>query len=284
VLCAAPHPSGKGLLTGGDDGRLVWSQPGSARVLADLGGRWIDALAASPTSGLIAFAAGREVVVMDAADPSFRRSFHHERTLAALAFDPKGRRLAAATYGGALLWYARIADQKPHHLRYAGAHLALAYSPDGRFLVTAMQENALHGWRLSDGVDLSMGGYPAKPRSLAFFARGALLATSGAQGAVIWPFAAGNGPLGKEAVEVGVAGRALVTQVAAAPLGRRVAAGRDDGGVWTADLAETGRPEAVLRQGQGAPITALSLSPDGRRLAFGAEDGAAGVLEIKAAP
>jgi len=25
------------------------------------------------------------------------------------------------------------------------------FSPDGRFLITTMQEQALHGWRLADG-------------------------------------------------------------------------------------------------------------------------------------
>ena len=30
VLCAAVHPSGDGVVTGGDDGRLVWSRPCSS--------------------------------------------------------------------------------------------------------------------------------------------------------------------------------------------------------------------------------------------------------------
>src|SRR5471032_493915 len=51
ILCATPHPSGDGLLTGGDDGRLAWSRvTGASDVLAELKGRWIDALAASPAS------------------------------------------------------------------------------------------------------------------------------------------------------------------------------------------------------------------------------------------
>jgi WD40 repeat protein len=280
VLCAAAHPSGEGVVTGGDDGRLVWSTPSAVRVLADLSGRWIDAVAVSPASGLIAFASGKEVTVLDWRDSAFRRVFRHERSLAALAFDPKGRRLAAATYGGALLWYARIADQKPHMLRYAGAHVAIAYSPDGRFIVTGMQENAVHGWRLADGVDLRMGGYPAKPKSLAFFAKGALLATSGAQGMVVWPFSGSSGPMGKEAAEIGADGRRLVTVLAAAPLTVRIAAGRDDGSVWTADLNRQDVPETTVREPGGGAITALALSSDEKRLAFGAEDGEAGVLEI----
>ena len=67
VLAACVHPSGEGVVTGGDDGRLVWSRPAGATVLADLKGKWIDALDASPASGLIVFAAGREVHVRDVA-------------------------------------------------------------------------------------------------------------------------------------------------------------------------------------------------------------------------
>ncbi len=69
VQCAALHPSGEGVITGGDDGRLVWSRAGEAPVeLAEIKGRWIDAVAASAESGLIAFAAGREAQVLRAAD------------------------------------------------------------------------------------------------------------------------------------------------------------------------------------------------------------------------
>jgi hypothetical protein len=96
ILCAAPHPSGEGVVTGGDDGRLVWSRGETAIVLAEVRGRWIDALAVSRASGLIAFGAGREAHVLDIQAPDFRRRFVHEASAAGLAFDPKGRRLAAA--------------------------------------------------------------------------------------------------------------------------------------------------------------------------------------------
>ena len=84
----------------------------------------------------------------DVADPSFERRFAHERSVAAVAFEPKGRRIAAATYGGVALRFARIAEQKPTMLKWAGSHIGLAWSPDAKFLISAMQENDLHGWRL----------------------------------------------------------------------------------------------------------------------------------------
>ena len=286
VLTAAPHPSGEGLITGGDDGRLVWSRSTSdggtgAEELARLPGRWIDAVATSPVSGLIAFAAGREVHIRDSADPAFSRLFTHEKSVADLAFELKGRRLAAATYGGVWLWYARIETQQPLKLSWAGSHIAIAWSPDGRFLISAMQENQLHGWRVADEKTMRMGGYPAKPKSLVFLNKGALMATSGANGAVIWPFSGGAGPMGKQAAEVGYDAAAMVVRVAAAPARNWIAAGLDDGRVWACDLA--GQKIIPLKLEPGAPVTALAMSPDAKRVAWGCEDGAAGVAEIASA-
>lgn len=278
VLAAAAHPSGEGVVTGGDDGRLVWTGPQGSARLAEVKGRWIDAVASSAASGLIAFSAGREAHVRDAADAGFSVVFAHERTVAGLAFDPKGRRLAAATYGGAALWWAKIAEQKPQMLKWAGSHIGLKWSEDGRFLVSAMQENQLHCWRVADAKDMRMGGYPAKIKSMAFLARGMLLATSGAQGAVVWPFGGANGPMGKEASEIGFEESTLVARVAGSPAEPVLAAGLEDGRVWTADL-RGGRVD-FLKAEKGPPITALAMSADARRLAWGDEDGGAGVADL----
>jgi WD40 repeat protein len=276
ILCAAAHPTGRGVLTGGDDGRLVWSRRDAApAVVAEAPRRWIDALAVSPASGLIAFSTGREAQVRDMKVADFSRSFTHDASVAALAFDPKGRRLAAATYGGVALWYARIAEQRPVMLRWAGSHVGLAFSPDGRFLVSSMQESALHGWRLSDAKDMRMGGYPSKVRSLAFIGD-AWLATSGAHGAVLWPFVGANGPMGKQAMELGWDETALVSRVAGDARGENLVAGLDDGRIWLCHLASERR--TLLRADTGAPISALTLLSGGRA-AWGDEAGAAGVID-----
>ena len=278
ILSAALHPSGAGLVTGGDDGRLVWARPSGAEEIARVTGRWIDAVAASTESGLIAFAAGRELHVRDVKDPAFARRFEHEKSVAHIALDPKGRRIAAATYGGAWLWYARIESQKPVKLAWAGSHVLTAWSPDGKFLISAMQENQLHGWRVADEKNMRMGGYPAKVKSMAFLAKGALLATAGANGAVIWPFAGSTGPMGKQAAEVGYDEAAMVVRVAGAPGLNGLAAGLDDGRVWACDLA--GRQIIPLKAEKGPPISALAITPDARRVAWGDEDGNAGVAQI----
>lgn len=281
VLSACLHPSGGGVITGGDDGRVVWTRLEggeiAATLIAEVKGRWIDAVAASAESGLIAFGAGRDAHVRDSGDPAFSRVFTHEKSVADIAFDPRGRRLAAATYNGAALWYARIADQKPQMLKWAGSHVLVIWSPDGRFLMSAMQENQLHGWKVADDKNLRMGGYPAKVKSMAFLSNGLMMATSGSNGAVIWPFAGATGPMGKEAAEIGYDQSALVARVAGTPGASILAAGLDDGRVWAADL-KSGRIEH-LKAEKGAAISALAITPDGSRLAWGDEAGGAGVLE-----
>jgi WD40 repeat protein len=278
VLCAVAHPSGDGVLTGGDDGRLAWTRGGASEEVARVPGRWIDAVDASAASSLIAFSAGKDLHVRDARDAAFAAAFAHERSVAAVAFDAKGRRIAAATYGGVALWYARIRDQKPQWLKWAGSHIGLAQSPDGKFLVSSMQENQLHGWRIANGQDMRMGGYPAKVKSMTFVAGGRLLATSGANALIVWPFGGPNGPMGQAAVEVGGQESALVVRVAGRPDQPIAAAGLDDGRIWAADLRATGI--RWIKAEKGPEITALAISPEGRTLAWGDEDGGAGLAEL----
>ena len=278
VLCAVLPPAGEGVLTGGDDGRVALSTPAGAKEVASVPGRWIDAIAASADSKLIAFSAGRDLHVRDTADPAFARVFAHEKSVADVAFDPKGRRLAVATYGGVALWYARIEGQKPTFMKWAGSHVALAWSPDGKFLISAMQENQLHGWRVADEKNMRMGGYPSKVKSLSFLSKGRLMATSGANGAVCWPFTSATGPMGQQAAEIGYDEAALTTRVATALETPWLAAGLDDGRVWAADV--TGERLVPLKSEKGGAITALAMSPDARRVAWGDEDGNAGVAEV----
>src|SRR6185312_16668424 len=55
VLCAVVHPTGLGIVTGGDDGRVVWTTKDSCPIeLVAHKGLWIDAMAAAPQGQVIA--------------------------------------------------------------------------------------------------------------------------------------------------------------------------------------------------------------------------------------
>ncbi len=279
VLCACVHPSGDGIVTGGDDGKVVWTRRDEeAVVLATAKNQWIDAIDASAASGLIAFSFGRTLSVIDPNEVGFRRDFQHERTVSGVAFEPKGRRIATSTYGGAALWYARIEKQQPVKLAWAGSHTGVAFSPDGAFVVTTMQDNQMHGWRIKDAKNLRMGGYPGKVRSMAFLADGQLMATSGAQGTVLWPFIGSNGPMGREATEIGYDDTTLVNLVSARVDQGLLAAGLMDGRVWVAHPAAQGLN--FVKAEKGSAIVALSLSPAVDKVAWADEDGQAGVIVL----
>jgi hypothetical protein len=125
---------------------------------------------------------------------------------------------------------------------------------------------------------MRMGGYPAKVKSLSFMTRGQLLATSGSNGVVVWPFAGSTGPMGKQAAEVGYDESAIATRVCGQMAGNWVAWGLDDGRVRACDLV--GQKVVEVKAEKGPPITALALSHDAMRVAWGDEEGQAGVAEL----
>ena len=112
---------------------------------------------------------------------------------------PKGFRLAIAHYNGVTLWFPNAQAQRRKTLEWKGSHLGATVSPDGRFVVTSMQEPMLHGWRLADRKHMRMSGYAARVRSLDWSADGKWLATSGSTQLILWPFQAKDGPMGKTA-------------------------------------------------------------------------------------
>lgn len=265
--------AGARLITGGDDGRIVaTSADGSVETLADEKGRWITALAAR-ADGAVAWSTGREVKARDAKGRETTLTL--ASTAQGLAFASKGFRLAAAHYNGATLWYPAV-ENGVEPLVWKGSHIDVTLSPDGQYVVTSMQENTLHGWRLKDGKDMRMAGYPAKTRSLDWSHDGDWLATSGADAAIIWPFAKG-GPMGKAPRECGVRS-AVVTRVAFHPAALVLAAGYADGALLLIRLTDAA--ELIARAPDGSAVTALAWDAKGKRLAFGTENGGAGILTL----
>ena len=246
-------------------------------AIAEFGSRWVEAIARHG-DGSIAAAIGKRVVLLDASG-AIIKTLEHPSTVTGLTFDARGKRVAASHYNGVSLWFVASKSDTPRLLEWKGSHIAVAIHPQGEAVVTAMQENALHGWRLSDGHHMRMSGYPQKTLSLSFSKTGKGLATSGADAVVLWPFF-GGGPMGKQPLELAPGAGQACTRVACHPSMDTVAAGFADGSVLLADIAtERILPVCGPAQESGA-VTALAWSADGASLAFGTEGGLASVVDL----
>jgi WD40 repeat protein len=273
ILCSAIN-AGR-IITGGDDGKVVTSAAdGSSNVLAsDARRRWIDHVVTGP-NGALAWSAGKQAFARTRQGAA--RMLEVPSTVGGLAFAPKGFRLAVAHYHGVTLWFPN-ADSDPEKLQWKGSHLAVTVSPDGRFLVTAMQEPTLHGWRLSDRKDMRMSGYGARVRSLAWTADGKWLATSGSNQLILWPFQTKDGPMGK-APRILAAVPSQAEVVACHPEAEIAAVGYANGLVLLVRLVDGA--EIMARKPGDAPVSALAWSRTGNMLAIGAEDGEGVVVDL----
>jgi WD40 repeat protein len=273
ILCSVADD--KRILLGGDDGRLVeLNRDRDVAVLAtDPRRRWIDNVALHP-DGAVAWSAGKTAFVRP--PKGEEKSFEVPSTVGGLAFAPKGLRLAIAHYNGVTLWFPNMAANA-EVLEWAGSHLGVVFSPDNKFLVTAMHEPALHGWRLADGKHMRMTGYPARVRSISWSAGGKALATSGADSVIMWPFGSKDGPMGKEPAMLAPL-KAKVTMVACHPKQDILACGYSNGTILM--VRTTDGAEVLVRANKGEPVTALAWNAKGTLLGFADQNGDSGLLEL----
>jgi WD40 repeat protein len=281
ILALAQHCRSTGFVTGGDDG--AFRRIGADGTIATIHmekRKWVEQ-AVSFSDGkaaMLACGIGKSVHLFHA-DGTRDKTLDHPSTVTGIAFDAKGKRIAASHYNGASLWFTAATTPTPRKLEWKGSHTGVAIHPAGEAVVTAMQENALHGWRLSDGQHMRMSGYPAKPESLGFTRSGKWLASGGADVIVLWPFF-GGGPMGKPPIEIAKIEDVLCTRVACHPRDDFVAAGYSNGTVILADIAT--QRLVLVTAGQGSPISALAWSPSGAHLALGTEQGLAGIVDLSA--
>jgi WD40 repeat protein len=281
VLALVGDPAGDGFVSGGDDGRLLRiGLDGAATELAHQKGKWIEHLAAHRATGAVAASVGKAALVVKGDE--VREFGPHQSTVADLDFSKDGSRIACAHYGGVTVWsLGRAPDggvPPPRRFAWAGSHVALRWSTDGKFIATGTQENDIHVWRMAQATDMRMQGYPTKVKSLSWTADARFLYTSSQPVFTAWPFS-GKGPEGKPPLQFGEEGAGLISVVAAHPAAEFVAGGYDSGELQLGDIRT--KRSVVLKMADGSAITCLAWSPDGFRLAVGNEAGTLLVVDLR---
>lgn len=146
------------------------------------GRRWVENLAVTSTH--IAFSYEKSMELRDATGERTLKELDHPSLVTGIILDAKGKRVFTSHYNGASAWFVNSDANNVRSLFWKGSHTGIAIHPKGDAIVTTMQENDLHGWRLSDGHNMRMSGYPKKVTSLDFSRNGRWLATSGADALV----------------------------------------------------------------------------------------------------
>jgi WD40 repeat protein len=198
----------------------------------------------------------------------------------AVAFSPDGGLLASGTgprgraddpsWGRVYVW--RLHDDKPPlridaHAKTVGG---VAFSPDGRQLLTGSDDATLRIWDLATGKEVRrFEGHTAAVTSVAWHPNGRFLVSGSAESfhglpmpnVRLWDSRSG------EEVRRFDGHSQTVNALAFTPDGSRLLTASDDGTVCVWDT-ETGK-ELLCFQGHSLPVRIVSVSADGRRVLSG---------------
>ena len=265
---------GTRIVTGGDDGNVVaLDTKGESSVLVtDAKRRWIDNVAVHP-DGTIAWSAGKTAFVRGLKGED--KSLEAPSSVGGLAFAPKGLRLALAHYNGVI---AVVSE----HDCDAGAAGMGRLAP--RRYVQSRQQVSHHHHARAGAARLAAGRCAAhandrlsQPRQIHVMGLGGkLLATSGADRVVVWPFASKDGPMDKEPVCWPSCRRASPRSLAI----RRRTSRRRLRERHHPDGAARNGAKVVVRHDGDAPVAALAWNAKGSMLAFALQNGDAGLVDL----
>ncbi len=263
VADPAPDLLSGGLLSGGDDGRLLrLDAAGAVSEIAAFDGGWADPVAAG-RGGRRACAVGRHLHLFGPAP----RRFEAAGRIVALAFDPSTLHLAIAHGAGVSVLTEGVAA--PRMLEDQAGARALCWTDDGDRLAVALAGDGLWLWQVATGRRERLADGEAAT-ALAFAGAGECLAAVCAGRLVCWtgtpPAAQALGPA------------AQVSRIAGHPRLALFAAGYANGAVL---LCRPGLSDVLFVRGAGGgAVTALGFHPDGTRLAIGTDDGEAAIVML----
>jgi WD40 repeat protein/serine/threonine protein kinase len=271
-------PDGKTLATvSGDQTGRLWDVATGKLLHSFIGkdGAWISRIVFSPKGDLVAVAESHpfqalpaaSVRVLEASTLCPRLSFTLHRGAWGIAFSPDGERFAYGSNWGAVT-ICQLPSGRTIDVIHAHADRihALAFSPDGRTLLTGANDCIAKLWDVPPWPDPLLGAHASGASALAFSPDGRRLASGGYDGLVrVWDPAA-------RALLTDLPGHVgRVQALAFSPDGRWLVSASSDKTVRLWDT--TAKAERAVFRGHTDLVGCVAVSPDGGTIASGSIDG-----------
>ena len=275
ALAVAWQPHGETFVSSGQDGTVhLFDAAGSNRKTLRPAKVATEQLAFAPDGKMLAMASGKQLTLWSP-DGELLRSFAPlDSSVHALAWDKPGRDVCVATHGGLTAY--RVESGVKRQYKWPGTCLSVAYSPNGKYLISGMADGAVHFWYLATAKDSQMSGYPGRVTLTLWDGSGRYLATGAGNEIVVWDFG-GRGPEGSRPIQLsGHTDR--VECMAYQPNGGHLASGGRD---WRLSLWLPGKAKLALDAHlTDSEPSVLCWSPDGKLLAVGERKGVLSIYEL----
>ncbi|MEO0406632.1 MAG: hypothetical protein AAF289_04700 [Cyanobacteria bacterium P01_A01_bin.135] len=278
--CLDFSADGRYLAAGGQSGQLlIWPldphthSPTAPPTRLANPRTWLDRLTWNPICNELAFSLGRYAQVWDAEADGVATTLQFDNSsVLDLAWHPQGSHLIVGGHQGIKIWQRDDWYADPAVREMAAASVAIALSPDGRYLASGNLDRTLLVWPFDSEEPWRMTGFPGKVRQLAWsditVGQAPLLASASGTGIVTW-HKKSNASDGWDARVLDLH-QQRVNAIAFQPGNTLLASAAEDGQIC---LWKQAQQATQILEGASQGFSTLAWSPDGQWLAAGGKQG-----------